>query len=158
MKARHDTDILWSPNFWSCYDSLSASNRTALAVNLKDYFARVPITDLHFQDNLHTALRPQPEGRFTAEDTKHYYDLLTEIGAPRIRVNAELFVFKDGTHEILSISHQDYVQRMKDYAKLNLPLGACWEIRHWYPAHLDAAVCTAPQISPAAPPTKSEAK
>jgi hypothetical protein len=145
MKARRDVDILWSPNFWSRYDSLSDSDRATLAANLKDYFSRVPITEVHFQDRKGGSSAAPPARRFTVDDTKHYYDLLAGLGGPSIRVNVEMFVRKtDQTGRVtVSMSHTDYVQRMKEYAKFHLPLGASWEISDWYPAHQDAATCTA---------------
>jgi hypothetical protein len=40
----------------------------------------------------------------------------------------------------VAMIHEDYVQRVEDYAKFKLPLGASWEIS--YPAHQHAATCT----------------
>ncbi len=141
MRARREAPILWSPNCWSKFDSLSETNRAALVVSLKDFFARVPITDLHYQDFMGGSSASGPY-RFTPQDVKGYYDLLAGLGGPRVRVNVEMFVVTDlKSFSLAPMSHADYVQRMRDYDKLQLPLGASWEIRYWYPAHQGAAPC-----------------
>jgi len=141
MKARCDTDILWSPNFWSKFSALSETNRATLVANLKDLFARVPVTELHYQDFMGGSSASGPY-RFTPHDVKNYYDLLAGLGGPLVRVNVEMFVVTDlKKFSLAAMSHADYVQRMKDYNELQLPLGASWEIRYWYPAHQGATPC-----------------
>ena len=143
MKARRNVDILWSPNFWTRYDSLSDTNRATLIANLKDHFSRVPITELHFQDHRGGSSALALSRRFTVDDTKHYYDLLAGLDGPSVRVNVEMFVRDEHTGRgAAPMKQADYVQRMTDYAKAHLPLGASWEIRHWYAAHQDATTCT----------------
>lgn len=135
MKAHRDADILWSPNFWTKYETTDKTRRAKLANSLKDFFAKVPITDVHFQDFLGGS-SASGSHRFTTRDVKGYYDMLAALKGPRVRVNAELFVVTDRrSFSLAPMSPADYAQRMQDYAKLQLPLGGCWEIRYWYPAH-----------------------
>ena len=153
MKARRNTDILWSPNFWSRYNSVPETNRAALAANLKDHFSRVPITEVHFQDHRGGSSALLPSRRFTVDDTRRYYDLLAGLGGPSVRVNVEMFVRSEQTGRgAAPMQHADYVQRMKDYAKAHLPLGASWEIRQWYAAHQGAPTCTAAGKPPESKP------
>lgn len=141
MLARRNAAILWSPNFWTHYGAMSSETRNILVSNLKDYFSRVPISEVHFQDHMGgtSALGSK---RFTVDDAKHYYDLLVGLRGPGIRVNTEMFIrTAPKNFKTAPMSHEDYFQRMKDYERLHLPLGASWEIRYWYKAHQGVVSC-----------------
>lgn len=145
MKKRRDAAILWSPNFWTRSKLLTDQNRAVLAANLKDHFSRASISEVHFQDHRGGSSHYTASRKFTAEDTKYYYDLLKSLGGPEIAVNVEMFVRKiaRGKQTTVAMSHADYVKHMEEYAKYRLPLGASWEIRYWYPAHWNPAMCGA---------------
>lgn len=122
---RPNTAILWSPAIWENRPSTDVQNQLGfLFRNIKTHTDGIGINWLHLQDT---------SGRHwfnpTAQDILAWYKALPAFDSKRINVEQ----FKEASNGGLTPQDRATVSAREDaYAQLGMPVGFCWEIRHWY--------------------------
>lgn len=147
--------VLWSPTFWTPYESLTPAQRESLTVAVSDVFASSPrINRVDFQDFIGQASTvtcvdgtnclPWQSVKYKIDyrNTYGYWALMRDAQARagytvvNLMVNMELFITQrraDGS--FVSFTPGDPVEikhREEMYADRKIPIGASWEIRYWY--------------------------
>ncbi|WP_242112297.1 hypothetical protein [Luteimonas aquatica] len=147
--------ILWSPAFWTPYDTLSAAQRESLTAAVAEVLASSPrLNRLDFQDFIGqastvTCVSPtnclpwQPvRYKIDYRNTLGYYALMRDAQARagntvvNLMVNMEMFITqRDAAGNEVGFTTGDPPElalREQKYRENGIPIGACWEIRYWY--------------------------
>ncbi len=146
LNAIRSGAVLWSPAFWTPYNSVPS--HAALQNAISDVLTTAPgITWLHFQDFVgqaasYNCTTTTTSYGFGAADAIGYYGLVSAANpgtVASVRINMEHFILGDiatcGSWYIVAGDPTEHAAREAAYEAAGAPIGASWEIRWWYQAH-----------------------
>lgn len=130
--------IMWSPAIWSGVP-LNPTERTAIRrtfQNIRYYSNQAGhykgISWLHLQD-----MMGRGWARISQEDVRTwYYQLKAAYDFDSLRINMENFR-TDWRGQLVPMQRGEMARVENWYQAHGIPLGAAWEIRWWYPNHVE---------------------
>lgn len=140
MAARKSGHTLWSPNFWSLYRKLPASEKSQLGEQMMEVFKTAPHIDmLHFQDFLGGTSANADNERANISDAIGYYNLIASLPTrpAQVAVNLEQYKISSSSGALEPVAPLEMANREEQYLRAQVPIGISWEIRFWRYAHLD---------------------
>lgn len=151
LYAKRPRAVLWSPTFWTPFQSLDATSKSQLQSAIRDVaLVANRVNWLHFQDFIGQSSYVQclsPSGCFPrviypigCSNTVGYFNLLkyatTNTSIVSLRTNLEMMINKrinnQPTLDFIAADRNELAERVACYNANGVPIGASWEIRWWY--------------------------